>query len=265
MSSTKAAPAGTAGAARAPAARLEGAGRTFDARSSVGPLDLTIEAGATTVLLGPSGCGKTTLLRLLNGLVRPDRGTVEVLGERLTPDRLEALRRRMGYVIQEGGLFPHMSARENATLLARHLRKPRAWIDARIVELCALARLDAALLARLPAELSGGERQRVALVRALFLEPEVVLLDEPLGALDPMVRAELQEDLRAVFDELGTSVVMVTHDLAEAAFFGDCVVLLQDGRVVQAGPLEALERDPAEPFVERFLSAQRAIHRAGVA
>ncbi len=242
---------------RPPAARFLGAARSFAEGSRVGPIDLSIAAASTTVLLGPSGCGKTTLLRMLNGLVRPDEGSVEVLGELVTPERLESLRRRMGYVIQEGGLFPHLTARENAALLARHLGRDSATIDARIDELCALARLAPALLDRLPGELSGGQRQRVALVRALVLEPALLLLDEPLGALDPMVRADLQDDLRSIFRSVGTTVVMVTHDLDEAAHFADTLVLLEGGRMVQRGSLAELEEAPADPFVERFLSAQR--------
>jgi osmoprotectant transport system ATP-binding protein len=238
-------------------ARFVGARRRFDERSSVGPIDLELAQGRTTVLLGPSGCGKTTLLRMLNGLLAPDAGRVEVFGEQLGEGRLESTRRRMGYVIQEGGLFPHLSARDNATLLARKLGKPRSYIDERLGLLSALTRLDAALLERLPGELSGGQRQRVALLRALFLEPELVLLDEPLGALDPMVRAELQVDLKAAFRALETSVVMVTHDLGEAAHFADHVVLLDDGAIAQRGTIGELERAPASEFVERFLAAQR--------
>jgi osmoprotectant transport system ATP-binding protein len=239
-------------------ARFVGARRRFDERSSVGPIDLALARGSTTVLLGPSGCGKTTLLRMLNGLVTPDEGRVEVFGEELRSERLEPIRRRMGYVIQEGGLFPHLSARDNATLLARKLGKSRAYVDERLALLAALTRLDEALLDRLPGELSGGQRQRVALLRALFLEPELVLLDEPLGALDPMVRAELQIDLKAAFRALETSVVMVTHDLGEAAHFADHVVLLDDGAIAQRGTIGELERAPASGFVERFLAAQRS-------
>jgi osmoprotectant transport system ATP-binding protein len=239
-------------------ARFVGARRRFDERSSVGPIDLALARDSTTVLLGPSGCGKTTLLRMLNGLVTPDEGRVEVFGEELRSERLEPIRRRMGYVIQEGGLFPHLSARDNATLLARKLGKSRAYVDERLALLAALTRLDEALLDRLPGELSGGQRQRVALLRALFLEPELVLLDEPLGALDPMVRAELQIDLKAAFRALETSVVMVTHDLGEAAHFADHVVLLDDGAIAQRGTIGELERAPASGFVERFLAAQRS-------
>ncbi len=211
----------------------------------------------TTVLIGPSGCGKSTLLKLINGLLVPDAGEVRFDGTRLTPQNAQGLRRRMGYVIQEGGLFPHLTARDNVELLARHIGIASAQRAARIAELCELAHFEVDLLGRYPRELSGGQRQRVALMRALMLDPEVLLLDEPLGALDPMIRAGLQEDLRSVFRACAKTVVLVTHDVGEAAFFADRVVLLRDGRVVQEGaPRELVER-PAEPFVEAFVRAQR--------
>lgn len=238
-------------------ARLLAATRRFADGARVGPIDLELFEGTTTVLLGSSGSGKTTLLRFLNGLATPDEGHVEVLGERLTPQRLAGVRRRIGYVIQEGGLFPHLTVRENVTLLARHLDRDASAMGARFDDLCRLARVDATLYDRLPHELSGGQRQRVALVRALMESPELLLLDEPLGALDPLVRNELREDLRTAIRGLGTTVVLVTHDLEEAAFFADVVVLLHEGRIVQTGTIEALESTPADPFVERFLRAQR--------
>ena len=223
----------------------------------MGPIDLDLARGSTTVLLGSSGSGKTTVLRFLNGLSIPDEGRVEVLGEPLTEARLTLVRRRVGYVIQEGALFPHLSVRQNVTLLARSLERSEPAMEKRLRELSDLARVPPALFERLPHELSGGQRQRVALVRALMESPELLLLDEPLGALDPLVRRELREDLRGVVRELGITVVFVTHDLDEAAFFADEVVLLHEGRVIQRGTVEALEQRPAEPFVERFFRAQR--------
>jgi osmoprotectant transport system ATP-binding protein len=239
-----------------PAASLAGVTKRYGDAVALGPIDLDVPANRTTVLLGPSGCGKSTLLRLLNGLIAPDAGAVRVLGAAVTPASAEGLRRRVGYVIQEGGLFPHLTARANVTLLARWLGRSPAGVDARVAELAALARLPTALLDRHPGELSGGQRQRVALMRALMLDPEMLLLDEPLGALDPMVRAELQRDLRGVFRALGKTVVLVTHDLREARHFGDLVVLLRDGRVAQQGTLAMLEGAPASGFVRDFLGAQ---------
>ena len=214
--------------------------------------------GETVALIGESGSGKSTLLRLVRGRVAPDEGEVRVAGEPVRGDD-PGLRRRIGYVVQGGGLFPHLTAADNASLVARHLRWDAARIGRRLGELAALARLSPDALSRFPSALSGGEAQRVSLVRALFLDPEVLLLDEPLGALDPLTRAELQEDLRRAFVALGRTVVFVTHDLAEAAFFSGRLVLLRDGRVVQEGSLDALARAPAEPFVARFVRAQRRL------
>ncbi len=215
-------------------------------------VDLDLPRGRTTVLLGPSGSGKSTLLRLCMGLVAPDAGEIRFDGGVL--DR--AARRRIGYVIQEGGLFPHLTARQNVALPAR--RKTRDEIDARVAELAEMVQLPVALLARYPTELSGGQRQRVSLMRALMLDPEALLLDEPFGALDPIIRAELQTDLRRIAQRLAKTMVMVTHDLGDAATLGDDIILLRAGRVVQRGPLDELVRAPVDPFVTQFIEAQRA-------
>ncbi|HEX4589960.1 MAG TPA: ATP-binding cassette domain-containing protein [Gemmataceae bacterium] len=236
---------------------LLGVRKSLGGREILQPTDLGIAAGRTTVLLGPSGCGKSTLLRLILGLLWPDAGTVLFDGQPLAPEAILAVRRRMGYVVQDGGLFPHLTAGENAALVARHLGWPPNRIATRLRELAALARLPQEFLSRYPAQLSGGQRQRVGLMRALMLDPAVLLLDEPLGALDPLVRAELQADLRDAFRELARTVVLVTHDLAEAAFFANEVVLLRDGRIVQRGRPADLVRNPAEPFVTQFIQAQR--------
>jgi osmoprotectant transport system ATP-binding protein len=238
---------------------LRGVRKEYRGLPALRGIDLSIDSGRTTVLIGSSGCGKSTLLRLLVGLLRPDAGEVRFDGSAITVERLTGLRRRTGYVVQDGGLFPHLTARENVALLARHIGWPAARIEARVGELVELARLPRAALERYPVELSGGQRQRVALLRALMLDPDVLLLDEPLGALDPMIRSELQEDLRAAFDRLKKTVVLVTHDLGEAAFFGGTTVLMHEGRIVQRGPLADLIERPADPFVTRFVRAQRSL------
>jgi osmoprotectant transport system ATP-binding protein len=225
-------------------------------------VDLTIAPGRTTALIGPSGAGKSSVLRMLLGLEWPDAGEVRFQDQPLRRATLLAQRRRIGYVIQEGGLFPHLSARDNAALLARTLGWPRPRIEARLRELAALCRLPDALLARYPAELSGGQRQRVGLIRALLLDPPVLLLDEPLGALDPIVRHELQTQMRELFALLGKTVVLVTHDVAEAAYLGDTLVLMRGGRIVQQGSVRTLLDAPAEPFVGQFLHAQRTLEDA---
>jgi osmoprotectant transport system ATP-binding protein len=240
--------------------RVVAASKTFGTVQALAPTTLEVARGQTTVLIGPSGSGKSTLLRLMVGLVQPDGGQVLFDGVALAPATLQAIRRRMGYVIQEGGLFPHLTARQNVTLLARHLRWPAERLEARVEELRALARLPGDLLDRYPSQLSGGQRQRVGIMRALMMDPDLLVLDEPLGALDPLVRAELQDDLLAAFSDFRTSgkaVVMVTHDLDEAAFFGHRLVLMRDGGIVQEGRLEDLVKTPADPFVTRFLHAQR--------
>ncbi len=221
-------------------------------------IDLAVEPGRTTVLIGPSGCGKSTLLRLGLRLLTPDAGRVLFDGEPVTEQNVQSIRHRTGYVIQEGGLFPHLTARANVTLLAAHLRWDRTRIDTRLDELLALTKFPRDGLGRYPAQLSGGQRQRVALMRALMLDPDVLLLDEPLAALDPMIRFDLQTDLRVIFRELAKTTVMVTHDLAEAAYFGDRIVLLRDGRIVQQGTIGEFIEQPAEPFVGQFVRAQRS-------
>jgi len=242
----------------APVFELRGVGKSYRGVRTIGPIDFAIERGKTTVLIGPSGCGKSTLLRLLVGLVEADEGRVLFDGTEVTPATAIALRRRLGYVIQDGGLLPHLDARGNVALMARYLRWDERRVEARLAELAELVRLPTDALARFPRELSGGQRQRVGLMRALMLDPDALLLDEPMGALDPLVRADLQQDLRDVFARLGKTVVLVTHDLAEAGYLGARLVLLQAGRVVQAGTLAELVRAPVDPFVTRFLRAPRA-------
>jgi osmoprotectant transport system ATP-binding protein len=238
---------------------LKGVSKEYGGSTVLPTIDLTIASGRTTVLIGPSGCGKSTLLRLMIGLVPPDTGTVLIDGEELTPATALEVRRRLGYVIQDGGLFPHLTARGNTTLMARYLGWAPARIDARLAKLADLTRFPIDGLDRYPAQLSGGQRQRVSLMRALMLDPKVILLDEPLGALDPMVRAELQADLRGIFRSLEKTVVMVTHDLGEAGWFGHEILLMREGRIVQRGTLDELIHSPAEPFVGQFVGAQRQV------
>jgi osmoprotectant transport system ATP-binding protein len=237
---------------------LRGVVKRHRGPTALGPLDLTVPRGGTLAVVGPSGAGKTTLLRLLLGLERPDEGEVLFGGAPLRQLDLLAMRRSIGYVVQGGGLFPHLTAEGNAGLVARWLGWEEPRLRARVAELAELARLPCELLGRYPAQLSGGQSQRVALVRALLLDPEVLLLDEPLGALDPVTRADLQDDLAAAFARLRKTVVLVTHDLAEAALLGGRIALLRDGQVVQDGTLEDMVRRPADSFVTRFLQAQRS-------
>ena len=236
--------------------QLEHVSRSFGESPALVDVSLTLEQGVTA-LIGPSGCGKSTLVRMCCGLDRPDRGRVVFEGEDLAQADLTKVRRKLGYVIQEGGLFPHLTVRANVTLAARCLNWPRERIEKRLDELIELVQLDTDLMERFPRELSGGQRQRASLMRALMLDPDVLLLDEPLGALDPLIRHRLQAELRSIFTRLGTTVVLITHDLFEASRLADRIVLMRDGRIVQQGDLEQLRRQPADDFVREFLSAHR--------
>ena len=239
--------------------KLEDVSKRYGDAIALYPTNLSVESGKTTVLIGPSGCGKSTLLRLIIRLIEPDSGSIEFDGKPVTPDNINTLRRRIGYVIQEGGLFPHLTARANVLLMARHIGKSEEETHNRLLELSELTRFSENLLARYPLELSGGQRQRVSLMRALMLSPELLLLDEPLGALDPLVRASLQKDLKEIFTRLGQTVLFVTHDLAEAIYFADEIVLMNEGRIVQKGTIIDLRERPADPFVSEFINAQRGV------
>nr|WP_207162184.1 ATP-binding cassette domain-containing protein [Thiocapsa imhoffii] len=241
--------------------RFEGVHKTYAEAVALAGVDLEVAEAETTVLIGPSGCGKSTLLRLAAGLIQPERGAVRFEGATLDHHHLRAARLRMGYMIQDGGLFPHLSVRDNVTLMARELHWPTARRKQRLAELAELVHLPERMLDRYPIELSGGQRQRVALMRALMLDPDLLLLDEPLGALDPMIRFELQRELKAIFARLGQTVLLVTHDLAEAVFFGHRLVLLRAGQIVQQGPPRTLLDAPAEDFVAQFVAAQREPQR----
>jgi osmoprotectant transport system ATP-binding protein len=239
--------------------QLSGVSKNYGNAIALHPTTLDFSRGKTTVLIGPSGCGKSTLLRLIIRLLEPDAGTVRFAGALITPLNISELRRRIGYVIQDGGLFPHLTARKNILLMAHHLKWSAQKMQDRLSELCALTRFPEAALDRFPVELSGGQRQRISLMRALMLSPELLLLDEPLGALDPLVRAALQKDLQEIFGRLNQTAVLVTHDLAEAAYLGDEIVLMSEGRIVQRGILEDLRTKPATAFVTDFITAQRSL------
>jgi osmoprotectant transport system ATP-binding protein len=238
---------------------LENVSKSYDGKPALLPTTLDVPPERCLALIGPSGCGKSTLLRLIVGLLLPESGSITIGGARLSAETRTELRHRIGYVIQDGGLFPHLTAAQNVALLARHLGWDDARCRARLEELAGLAQLPPELLDRYPSQLSGGQRQRVGLMRALMLDPEVLLMDEPLGALDPIIRSHLQQDLRSIFHRLKKTVLLVTHDMGEAAYLGDEIALMREGRVVQRGSARELLRHPAEPFVAEFIGAQRPL------
>jgi osmoprotectant transport system ATP-binding protein len=231
--------------------------KSYRGNPALKPVTLTISSGQTTVLIGPSGCGKSSLLRILIGLIKPDTGTVTIGGTLITEQNAMTLRRRVGYVIQDGGLFPHLTAYDNAALMARFLGWNEQRVATRIAELSQLTQFPDNCHRRFPPQISGGQRQRVSLIRALMLDPDFLLLDEPMGALDPIIRSELQEVLRRIFETLKKTVVLVTHDIGEADYLGEQIVLMRAGEIVQVGRMETLAREPKDPFVSKFIAAQR--------
>jgi osmoprotectant transport system ATP-binding protein len=236
--------------------RFSGVSKTYENKTVVPPFDLTVNTGEVLVLLGPSGCGKTTILRMVAGLVKATEGQIVVDDLLLNEHTLPEVRSRLGYVIQEGGLFPHLTAAENVTLVARHQGWSRERCDQRLAELVEMTQIPPDTLNHYPLELSGGQRQRVSLMRALFLSPSLLLLDEPLGALDPMIRVGLQRDLKVVFERTHATVLLVTHDLVEASWFADRVCVLEKGRIVQQGSFANIVNSPANDFVHEFVNSQ---------
>jgi len=237
---------------------FENVTKSFGGRPAVDDVSLEVPAGQTMALIGSSGCGKSTLMRMLVGLETPDRGTVSVHGIPVESSTLPEIRSRIGYVIQEGGLFPHLTARENVALAVQPHGWSEARIDERLMILVELTHFPPDGLDRYPGELSGGQRQRVSLMRGLLADPEALLMDEPFGALDPMVRFELQREFRDIVRSTNKTALIVTHDLAEAGYLGDQVALMDEGRVVQCGPFRELMGAPASDFVRRFIEAQRS-------
>lgn len=233
--------------------------KVFGNDVAVSDINLEIPRGQITALIGPSGCGKSTILRLIVGLLTPDTGEIQFDGDPIAPGTIMKIRRRLGYVIQDGGLFPHLTARRNLALQSNLFGKNRDEIEKRIAELCALTKFPSNGLGRYPLELSGGQRQRVSLMRALMLSPELLLLDEPFAALDPLVRVNLQRDLKEICAQLQQTVLVVTHDLPEAAFLANDIVLVNGGRIVQRGSIADLRAKPANEFAREFISAQRSL------
>jgi osmoprotectant transport system ATP-binding protein len=232
---------------------------------AVDHLSFTVPAGRICILVGPSGSGKTTSLKMVNRLIEPTSGAILIDGHDVLQEDPVQLRRRIGYVIQQVGLFPHQTVAENVATVPRLLGWTRQRIDARVTELLALVGLDPGRYAkRYPAQLSGGERQRAGVARALAAEPPVMLMDEPFGAVDPIVRERLQSELLRIQRELGTTILFVTHDVDEAIRLGDRVALMRDGRLVQYAPPGELIAHPVDDFVSRFVGAESGLKRLEV-
>jgi osmoprotectant transport system ATP-binding protein len=233
--------------------------KTFEGKPVLTDVNLIVPKGATHALIGSSGSGKTTLLRITLGLIPFDKGYVKINDQALLSFTPVEWADRIGYVPQDGGLFPHISGFENVSLIAKLRGWKKQKIESRVEELRKLVGLEAQLLRQFPFELSGGQQQRVAIMRAAMMDPAVMLLDEPMAALDPLIRRSLQQELKSIFQRLDKTVLLVTHDLGEAVFLAEQITLLHEGRVIQTGMYRDLLKNPADSFVTAFINAQRTL------
>jgi osmoprotectant transport system ATP-binding protein len=254
----------TAGAAPESAIRLVGVEKRFSnaGAPAVTDLHLDVPEGRLVVFVGPSGCGKTTTLKMINRLVEPTAGEIHVLGREIRSMKRPQLRRQIGYVIQQIGLFPHKTIADNIATVPKLLKWDRSRIRHRVDELVDLVGLDPEMLGRYPSELSGGQQQRVGVARALAADPPILLMDEPYSAVDPIVRGRLQDELLALQRRVHKTIVLVTHDIDEAIKLGEEVVIFETGGIVaQQGPPGELLASPASAFVEEFLGNERGLKR----
>ena len=243
--------------------RLEGITKRFGAaKPSVDDVTIEMPEGTTTALIGPSGCGKTTTMRMINRMIEPSAGRIFIEGQDVTGLDAVTLRRRIGYVIQQIGLFPHMTVAENIATVPRLLGWTKARTEERIDELLTLVGLEPERFrSMMPHRLSGGQRQRVGVARALAADPPVMLMDEPFGAIDPIARERLQDEFKDILKRVRKTIVMVTHDLDEAMKMGDRVAIMRDGRLIQYATPDEILAAPADSFVEAFVGPDRALKR----
>jgi osmoprotectant transport system ATP-binding protein len=238
---------------------LQNIHKNFEGRSVLADVNLIVPKGATHALIGSSGSGKTTLLRITLGLIPFDQGYVKINGQALLSFTPVEWADRIGYVPQDGGLFPHITGKNNVALIAKLRGWRKSRIDDRVEELRKVVNLDPEILTHFPREMSGGQKQRVSIMRAAMMDPAVMLLDEPMAALDPLIRRSLQQELKSIFHRLGKTVLLVTHDLGEAVFLAEQITMLHDGRIEQTGTYRDLLLHPANPFVSQFINAQRTL------
>lgn len=246
--------------------RFTGVSKVYDDGHRVlNNLNLEMKEGEITVLIGPSGCGKTTTMKLINRLIAPSSGSIQIDGQDIASIDPVELRRRIGYVIQHIGLFPHMNIAKNVGVVPRLLKWDKARIAAKVDDLLSMVGLDPQIYrGRYPSELSGGQQQRIGVIRALAAEPSVILMDEPFSALDPISREQLQDELIRLQQELKKTIVFVTHDMDEAIKLADTIILMNGGEVVQAGSPERILRHPANDFVKSFIGKKRLQDQGGL-
>lgn len=231
--------------------------KVYNGKTVVGDITMEFEKGEFIVLIGPSGCGKTTTLKMINRLVEPTSGSIFINGKNIKETNPVKLRRNIGYVIQQIGLFPHMTIQENITIVPKLLKWPLEKRKARAEELLELVHMTPDYLERYPHELSGGQQQRIGVLRALAADPPLILMDEPFGALDPITRETLQEEMKNLQKTLQKTIVFVTHDMDEALKLADKIVIMKDGRIVQIGSPDEILKNPANEFVEQFIGKER--------
>jgi osmoprotectant transport system ATP-binding protein len=239
--------------------KLQDIYKTFEGKPVLTDVNLTVPKGATHALIGSSGSGKTTLLRITLGLIPFDKGYVKINDQALLSFTQVEWADRIGYVPQDGGLFPHISGRHNVALIAKLRGWSKSKIDDRVEELRKVVDLYPEILDHFPREMSGGQKQRVSIMRAAMMDPAVMLLDEPMAALDPLVRSSLQQELKSIFQRLNKTVLLVTHDLGEAVYLAERITMLHEGKVVQTGTYRELLLQPANAFVSQFINAQRTL------